>query len=371
MIDKQRPPLQTRQSSAELLGIVPPMSRHYIPELDGLRAVAVILVITAHMHAPVLHLARGHFGVVIFFVLSGYLITSITLREEKERGKISFSNFYIRRCFRIFPVYYVVLAAYCVLIFGLHVGLEKRAPLMHALPYYLTYLQEIPFVHGGYGLPFYQSWSLGIEEKFYLIWPPLCFLLLRHTRSWRIPVTVALIAGCTFLGPLISPYTSILTGCLLALLFQHDWVRAMASHGSRIGSYVILVVFAALHIFVLPHSHWGYEDAAYAPLFTAFLAFLLSRETVVGMALRFRPLVAIGKVSYGIYLVHILCLNVVEKFFHSPFVSYLGTVALSVCVAGALHFTIERPLIQLGRKLSVTSFSHRQPCPVLSPVSSE
>ncbi len=363
MIDTLQSPLRTRQFTAEFPDIAPPMSRRYIPELDGLRAIAVLLVITAHLHAPIMHLAKGHFGVVIFFVLSGYLITSITLREEKEHGKVSFSSFYIRRCFRIFPVYYVILAVYCVLILGLHVGPEKRAPLMHALPYYLTYLQEIPFVHGGYGLPFYQSWSLGIEEKFYLIWPPLCFLLLRHSRSQRIPVTFALIVGCIFMGPLISPYASILAGCLLALLFQHDWVQQLASQGSRIGSYAILLIFVALHIFVLPHSHWRFQEAVYASLFTAFLGLLLSGETAIGKVLRFRPLVAIGKVSYGIYLVHILCLNVVEKFFHSPSASFLVTAVLSICVAGVLHFTLEQPLIQLGRKLSVTVSSHRQPCP--------
>jgi peptidoglycan/LPS O-acetylase OafA/YrhL len=356
MIDKQQPPLQTRRSSAAALsGVALRNSRHYIPELDGLRAVAVLLVITEHLHTPVLHLARGHFGVVIFFILSGYLITSLALYEEGERGSLSFSGFYIRRSFRIFPLYYVVLAVYCVLILGLHIGPEKRVPLLHALPYYLTYFQEIPFIHGGYGLPFYQSWSLGIEEKFYLIWPIVCFLLLGQIRSWRIPVTAALIVGSSISGPFISPYSSILLGCLLALLFQLDWVRSVASQGSIIGSYTTLAILVGLHIFVLPHSHWRYEDAVYAPLFALFFGFLLSGETGIKSVLGFRPLVAIGRISYGIYLVHILCLNVVEKFFHSPSLSYLATVAASICVAGALHVTIERPLIHLGRRLSVIS----------------
>jgi peptidoglycan/LPS O-acetylase OafA/YrhL len=358
MIDKQQTLLQTRRPSAELPRSSLPMSRGYIPELDGIRGIAALMVITAHLKAPVLHSVRGHFALVMFFVLSGYLITSLTLGEESKRGHVSFSNFYIRRCFRIFPIYYFVLGVYCVLILGLHIGIDKRAPLLHALPFYLTYLQEVPFLHAhaGASLPFYQSWSLGVEEKFYLIWPILCFLLLRQHRAWRIPITITLIFAFVVVGPMPTHYASILQGCLLALLLQNERVRSIITRSPKVGCYALFLTLLALHVFVLPHFRWQYEEAAYAPLFAVFLGFLVSSDSRVNSILRFRPFVAVGKVSYGIYLVHILCLNVVEKFFQSPAASYLGTAALSICIAAALHFTIELPMIQLGRKLSTTGF---------------
>ena len=85
-------------------------ARKRIKELDGLRAIAVLLVVTVHMHDKVWTRLNGGLGVVIFFVLSGYLITMLALREEEARGGLDFTAFYIRRTFRIFPLYYVVLA---------------------------------------------------------------------------------------------------------------------------------------------------------------------------------------------------------------------------------------------------------------------
>lgn len=358
MIDKQQPLLHTGRPSGELPGSALPMSRGYIPELDGIRGIAALMVLTAHLNAPILHLVRGHFALVMFFVLSGYLITSLTLGEERKHGRLSFSNFYIRRCFRIFPIYYVVLAVYCVLILGLHIGVDKRAPLLHALPYYLTYLQEVPLLHAhaGASLPFYQSWSLGVEEKFYLIWPLVCFLLLRQHRAWRIPIAITLIFGFAVAGPMPAHYASILQGCLLALLLQNKWVKSIITCCSKVGCYALFLTLLGLHVFVLPHFQWRHEEVAYAPLFAVFLGFLVSSNTGVNSILRFRPFVAVGKVSYGIYLVHILCLNVVEKFFHGPAASYLGTAALSICIAAALHFTIEQPMIQFGKTFSTTGF---------------
>ena len=329
--------------------------RHYIPELDGIRAVAVLLVITAHIHsAATMHRAGGHYGVVIFFVLSGYLITSISLREEKNRGRLSFAGFYIRRTFRIFPVYYFVLALYAVLILGLHISADKGPAFRYAMPYYLLYMQEVPyFLHNtGKTYPFYQSWSLGIEEKFYFTWPFICFGLLRSRRLWRIPVAVTLIIVTAVSGVFFNSYTSILFGCLLALLLQSSWARSVATRGSLVGCYLIPSLLIALHVFVLPHLHGYPLDPLYATLVALWIGFLLHGESVVGKLLSFPPLVMIGKFSYSIYLIHVLCLNAVEKVFPNPIVTYLGTVVLATAIAGVLHVLLEQPMIKIGRRLA-------------------
>src|SRR5262245_54772713 len=102
--------------------------RKYLPELDGLRAISVLLVVSVHLHdfESVWKWLAGWQGVTVFFVLSGYLITTLALREEGQTGALSLGAFYVRRSLRIFPLYFLTLAAYCILIFGLGLNPEKR-----------------------------------------------------------------------------------------------------------------------------------------------------------------------------------------------------------------------------------------------------
>ncbi len=165
------------------------LGRKYFSELDGLRALSVLLVINVHLYDSQRNWwwVSGYRGVTIFFVLSGYLITTLALREEGQQGCLSLAAFYVRRCFRIFPLYYVTLALYCLLIYGVSISPHLREPLWDALPYYLLYLQEIPFclwkILSERDLVFAQSWTLGAEEKFYLLWPLLAFVVWREGQS--------------------------------------------------------------------------------------------------------------------------------------------------------------------------------------------
>lgn len=330
----------------------------YLPELDGLRAVAVLQVISTHAGVVALARLNGYLGVTLFFVLSGYLITSIALAEECKNGSVSLTSFYIRRTFRIFPVYYFVLLVYCVLIFGLNVSPEKQIPLRQALPYYLVYLQEIPFwgklgVHLS-SLPFFQSWSLGIEEKFYLVWPVVCFILLRRQPKLRIPATVFLAALCV-LNPLTRPYIPILFGCTLALSFQIPSFRQATERIGAWGIWVAASLLLAFQLIIAPLWKQDYSSSIYAGgLFAVFLAFLLTGNSPLKRALGFSPLVFVGKVSYGIYLVHLLCIGLVRDKLHltNTGLVFLVSAGISVAVAALLHFTFEQPLITLGRNLS-------------------
>jgi peptidoglycan/LPS O-acetylase OafA/YrhL len=327
----------------------------YLPELDGLRAIAVTLVVTEHMQVAIFERLVGRLGVIVFFVLSGYLITSLALAEESKTGSLSFRGFYIRRTFRIFPAYYVVLAIYCFLILGLHVSPEKKIALQSALPFYVSYLQEIPFLSGSAGrsLPFYQSWSLGIEEKFYLVWPVVCFLALRRKPNWRIPAAILLIAGVSF-SRYTRPYISILFGCLLALCFANPRLRVMVERMAPAGSWAGLGLLVAFQLAVMPRWTWAFADYFYAALFCAFLALLLTSNNALKKGLSIKPLTFIGKISYGVYLVHLLCVGAVRDFLplHNPLMSFVVVCVASFTIAAILHYTLEKPLIEVGRSLS-------------------
>jgi peptidoglycan/LPS O-acetylase OafA/YrhL len=363
-------------------------SRKYLPELDGLRAISVLLVVSVHLHdfETVWKWLAGWQGVTVFFVLSGYLITTLSLREEGLRGSLSLAAFYVRRSLRIFPLYYLVLAAYCGLIFGLGLNPEKRFLLSGAMPYYLLYFQEIPFFYGLTGesgiiqhanIPFYQSWSLGIEEKFYLVWPVLAFVLWRGRQALRLQGSLALVLGFALVPPVFAlagcepaaavffPYYPILIGCLVAvLLHDRKWYERLLFLGRRAWTVATLALFVALHLTrpQLPANSPTLAylcDVAYACAVSAFLVSVLLGEGTVQKALRWEPLVTVGKLSYGIYLVHILCLNIAQKVFppHSGNVAisigaYLLTCAIAIAVARVLAAVVEKPCIEIGRRWS-------------------
>jgi hypothetical protein len=123
------------------------LQRTYFPELDGLRALCALLVITAHLYSHKEWWAwlAGDRGVSVFFVLSGYLISTLALREEEREGRLSLAAFYVRRCCRLFPLYYLILGFYCLMLLGLGRGsADQCGALAEALPWNLVYCQEIP-----------------------------------------------------------------------------------------------------------------------------------------------------------------------------------------------------------------------------------
>src|SRR5438132_2746180 len=145
----------------------------WIASFDGLRAIAMLLVLSAHLPTAAKADFGARFGLGLFLMQSGYLITAILLREEAKHGAVDLRAFYIRRVSRLFPAYFVVLAIYAVLFLVVGVQPHRRSVFVAAMPYYLTYMGEIPFFGWRVDLPFFQSWTLGLEEKFYLLWPIL------------------------------------------------------------------------------------------------------------------------------------------------------------------------------------------------------
>ena len=152
------------------------------PELDGLRALAVLLVIASHLALP--YLGGGWVGVDVFFVLSGYLITSILVRDFERTSSIGLSRFYIRRVLRLYPALLTMLLV-CMIWYRQFGENDTFAGYLHTAAYSAFYLQD--FVsgytgnsHGGLGF----TWSLALEEQFYILWAPL--LLVCLNRGWPV-----------------------------------------------------------------------------------------------------------------------------------------------------------------------------------------
>jgi peptidoglycan/LPS O-acetylase OafA/YrhL len=349
----------------------------YLPALDGLRAIAVLLVIWAHVDPTLLVYPDwlktvrfwtdpGVQGVDLFFVLSGFLITRILL-SERARG-VPLRCFMLRRLLRIFPIYYLLLL---VMTF-LHGGSE--------LWWCALYLSNFHFALQGGGGALEHTWSLCVEEHFYILWPPLVAL----GASWLVPRVLWLLplgaaaaiwwiyrelpAGhwpdaVYYLSPI--RFCSLAAGCLMA--YGEARLRDKAGCWLIVGVGLLVVgavlmpgsVVRAVQAGVLPASLLQPEVAAYTPVVQLLSAMSVSTGLmlcciVAGNGrplgwLRMAPLRAIGRISYGLYL------------YHWPiFVWVFGLgwggwgIVVALAAAGACatlsYLVIERPILRFGTR---------------------
>ena len=325
--------------------------QRYISSADGLRAISVLLVVTWHDQDPLWLPWRGYLGVTTFFLLSGFIITRLLLQEERSSGGVSLAAFFVRRAFRILPLYYVALATFSVLVLGLGLG---TAPETYPgrLFYFLTYLNE--FAPAG---TFGHSWSLGVEEKFYLLWPLLAFVV-PFARRARTAVSVAVLLLCAVSAvtpwPYPSLYVPIACGCLLAVLEPRlGPLTRLAGTSAGFVAALAVAVLAGMHSPWASHTQVLYSVAA-SPLLLAVIA----ARGVVAVVLGRGLLAWIGRRSYAVYLFHPIVLSavdLVQPASASPLVAvmrFLAVTAGSLVVAEALYWSVERPCILKGRALS-------------------
>lgn len=301
--------------------------RQYYPALDGMRALAAVLVFLFHY----LQLPYGWAGVDFFFVLSGFLITGI-LYDSRE-GEHRLRNFYMRRVFRIFPLYYGVLAALFLAAAVFH--LAYRLPVLVWPLYlgnYLPWFSANPFRFEVVGpLVIVHLWSLCIEEQFYLLWPAVVFRVGDRARLLRVCVTLICVLPlvrlvlclalpqATVLAGAIYTSTptrmdSLLVGGALALWMRGpERARVMRSGYGALGAALLVlatgqVVLGYLHASAMPWLYWmqslGYSMTAVAG--AGLLILCLDAGSPVGHWLS-RPAVrSFGQRTYGFYVYHVI-----------------------------------------------------------------
>jgi peptidoglycan/LPS O-acetylase OafA/YrhL len=333
------------------------------PALDGLRAIAAVLVVFFHYGGP--DWLQGWAGVQLFFVLSGFLITTLMLREERGSGRISLKEFYLRRSFRILPVYFVILLVTAV--GSALYGTFTSNGIGPALKYFLTFTNEFAG-----SSPYGQSWSLGIEQKFYLVWPLVAIALGTVVLKRR--------AGAAVLGMLLAlvvvnftvshsnpgwplHYFSILTGVLLAVaLHSRRGFALLRPLTTPVAQVIVAIGFAGVHLSVKPIAAFldGINGipghVLVIPVYALATAVLLTALVAPGPAttlLSTKPMQFVGERSYSLYLVQTIAATVIWFFW--PALSGIGqsvvVTALGLALASALYATVEIPMINLGRRV--------------------
>lgn len=391
-------------------------NRVYFPNLNGVRFLAALVVIIHHVEMtkhwfglPNIYTNSfvggifGQLGIILFFVLSGFLITYLLLEEQRRSGTISIKDFYIRRILRIWPVYYLVVLLSLFVFPGISFldipGFTEHMPegFLYKCIAYLTFLPNVAYAvyeHIPYAT---QTWSVGVEEQFYLIWPVLMHWALKKKKVMPMllgTIAVYLAIKTAFVVNYIQSPGDVVAE--KAWLFvDHFSIDCMAIGG--IGAYLLFynkkkalnILFnkylqAALYIIlaIITVKGWvlpWYNKEWYALIFMVLVLNLAANNKSL-VTLEFKPLNYLGKISYGLYMYHNLVLTVVLKIIMMYNLADLGNawvniafhivaLALTVVVSGVSYEYFEKwflaaktryAKVQSGDKISSSEASQPQ-----------
>jgi peptidoglycan/LPS O-acetylase OafA/YrhL len=363
----------------------------YVPELDGLRGVAISAVMVYHAKAS--FLKGGFIGVDIFFVLSGFLITSLLVREFNNTQHIDLRNFYFRRVLRLAPALVFFLASFA----SLSILLLDRDKAQHHL--IDTFIALFYFTNWAWALNVHvqpphflaHTWSLSIEEQFYILWPMLLIALLRFTRSRKhVVLVITLLVFSSWLmriylavsGSSVSRLYNgldtraddLLVGCLLGVILSSNLINEYRRHLSEKALKVLapLCAISLVSFCVLTPSYqsmhmyyWGFFVVA---VLTAIIIadIFVSSKSLMKQLLSIKLLVWIGNISYGLYLWH----YPIDTAMHLYGFRGIEIITVGSCftffVASASYYFLERPFLKLKNRLAPNASHNSLPLPAVS-----
>jgi peptidoglycan/LPS O-acetylase OafA/YrhL len=301
-----------------------PNKTNYRADIDGLRAIAVLSILAFHVDSSVL--PGGYIGVDIFFVISGFLITSI-IRGEMESGTFTFRQFYLRRPRRIAPAYFATIAATLavgsLLLLPSDLLLLARSALWSLLGvpnfYFWQHIDTGYFAPSSDQIPLLHLWSLGVEEQYYVLWPITAYILfkLSSSRLWTASALAVIIVAsfawaehALAADPAFAFYMlptragELAIGAILPC-FTNSRATTMRRHTSEILAFVGLGIIAGALLLLEPTSRFPGYNALFPCIGTALLIHAgTSGRNAVTAPLRWAPVVQVGRMSYSLYLWH-------------------------------------------------------------------
>ena len=333
--------------------------------LDGLRAAAITMVVWHHSTTGSFSLpmaTRGYLGVDLFFIISGFLIVTLLLRERESNGDISLRNFYIRRSLRIFPAYALLLLIVAVML-AANPGGTNADGFRHDLPFALFFIANF--------VPMYSllsiTWSLSVEEQFYLIAPALEKYMPRS--AWMVLLPAYVLVSLPALGyfpdfdlPSFFRETTfgpIILGVMLAHALasrrSFDYIFGVLGkwHAPLIA---LTLLIAATGLRIDDMSGWP-RIAVHWAMLILIAACVIHERHILMPVLRLKPIVRIGQVSYGIYLYHLLAQFVIFKTIQRAGVSniwiiFVGNAIVAWVLAEISYRFIEKPFLAMRSRFA-------------------
>jgi peptidoglycan/LPS O-acetylase OafA/YrhL len=331
-------------------------TRHFAG-FDGLRALAVIAVIFHHCYwGRVLILGRGFLGVDFFFVLSGFLIGTLLIRERAATGTINLGAFWLRRCRRLLPALYLLLGGLALYFSLAKGGSDESWQFFHDLPASAMFVSNwVKVAAHGVG----HLWSLATEEQFYLAWPLALMLAPRFAPIvFGAALGVAAIVSTGLIGAppawlakAIAMYAPLALGVASAHLLHHrrGFEKVAPLLGCAVAPWVATIILLSLLAFAPVDLSGTPRMAIQASMAILLLTMVIRPGSPLVRALEFAPIARIGIISYGVYLYHFVGLHIAGSVLHRDVgmngggAYFVITAAASIVIAEISFRIVEQP----------------------------